>query len=132
MPLMCKQLLQDREIAKDKIKYYKEIKPPNLVLLLYWTSLSNALKLLANSIYGVTGNIFSNLYYPSIAPSVTAYSHLILQKVIKFVEQEVEVIYGNTGLIFIALKTLHVNKNYDEKVKRAISYTKELQEKINK
>ncbi|KAF0506651.1 hypothetical protein F8M41_019127 [Gigaspora margarita] len=113
IPLMHKQLLQDRQIAKDKIKYYKEIKP-NSVLLLYWTSLSNALKLLANSIYSVTGDIFSNLYNLLIAPLVIAYSHLILQKVIKFAEQNAKVINS----ISIALKTLqYINKNINHNAK---------------
>ncbi|RIB09469.1 hypothetical protein C2G38_2208844 [Gigaspora rosea] len=55
MPLMCKELLRQRDIAKGKMKEYKE--DP---VLMYWTSLSNALKLVANSIYEATGFIYSN------------------------------------------------------------------------
>ncbi|RIB24443.1 hypothetical protein C2G38_2283784 [Gigaspora rosea] len=80
MPLMCKELLRQRDIAKGKIKEYKE----DPVLLMYWTSLSNALKLVANSIYGATGFIYSNLYMKPIASLIMAYSRAILQKVINY------------------------------------------------
>ncbi|RIB00603.1 hypothetical protein C2G38_2302204 [Gigaspora rosea] len=74
MPLMCKELLRQRDIAKHKIKQYKE----DPVLLMYWTSLSNALKLTANLIYGATGFVFSNLYMKPIASSIMAYSRSTL------------------------------------------------------
>ncbi|RIB01352.1 hypothetical protein C2G38_2231094 [Gigaspora rosea] len=72
MPLICKELLRQCNIAKGKIKEYKE----DPVLLMYWTLLSNALKLVANSIYGATGFIYSNLYMKPIASSIMAYSRL--------------------------------------------------------
>ncbi|RIB04604.1 hypothetical protein C2G38_2221923 [Gigaspora rosea] len=80
MPLMCKELLRQHDIAKNKIKLYKE----DPVLLMYWSLLSNALKLVANSIYSAIGFIFSNLYMKLIASLITAYSHVTLRKVINY------------------------------------------------
>ncbi|RIB06210.1 hypothetical protein C2G38_1880616, partial [Gigaspora rosea] len=59
--------------------------------------LSNALKLTANSIYGATGFVFSNLYMKPIASSITAYSCSILRKVINYAAQyDIKIVYGNT------------------------------------
>ena len=69
MPLMSLSLLEDRKEAKRNMKEFKDDK----VNLAYYTSQSNALKILANSIYGETGYIFSPLYDKEVASSVTAY-----------------------------------------------------------
>ena len=58
MPLMSLSLLEDRKEAKRNMKEFKDDK----VNLAYYTSQSNALKILANSIYGETGYVFSPLY----------------------------------------------------------------------
>ncbi|RIB11115.1 hypothetical protein C2G38_1881527, partial [Gigaspora rosea] len=64
--------------------------------------LSNALKLIANSIYGTTGFIFSNLYMKPIAFSIMAYSRSILRKVINYAAQyNIEIVYGDTDSIFL-------------------------------
>ncbi|RIB17504.1 DNA-directed DNA polymerase [Gigaspora rosea] len=68
---------------------------------MYWTSLSNALKLTANSIYGATGFGLSNLYMKPIAFSITAYSRSTLRKVINYATQyDIEIVYSDTDSTF--------------------------------
>ncbi|RIB08147.1 DNA-directed DNA polymerase, partial [Gigaspora rosea] len=58
---------------------------------------SNALKLTANSIYGATGFILSNLYMKPIASLITAYLRSTLRKVINYAAQyNIEIVYGDT------------------------------------
>ncbi|CAG8782730.1 8496_t:CDS:2, partial [Cetraspora pellucida] len=100
MALMCKELLEKQNNVKQKMKLFKNDK----IKLLYYTSLSNALKIFVNSVYGETSYRYSPLYYKEVASSITAFCKTILKIMIDFMkEQRFIVVYGDTDSIFYSL-----------------------------
>ncbi|CAG8811277.1 23536_t:CDS:2, partial [Cetraspora pellucida] len=114
--------------------------------LLYYTSLLNALKIFANSVYGKTDYRYSPLYHKEVASSVIAFCKAILKIMIDFVkEQEFIVVYENTDSIFYSLpesyfteldikysdKLLSKKEYWEEQIKLTILYSKILETKIN-
>ena len=139
MPLICKKLLEARAEAKKSMKIY--VNDP--IKLPYFTSKSNALKLLANSIYGETGYLYSPFYRKTIASSVTAFSRETIKKVITFLESKhCNIIYGDTDLVFFTIPETHFSKinslyshdkqlHYSESIKKSIEFTKQITPKVN-
>ncbi|CAG8615689.1 11337_t:CDS:1, partial [Scutellospora calospora] len=80
MLLMCRELLSERGDAKKNIKINQLIE----TLRKHYESLSNALKVFANSIYGENGYIFSPLYKKEISLSVIAFARYCLRLVIEY------------------------------------------------
>ena len=100
MPVMSLRLLQDRMEAKSKMKEFKN----DSTLLAYYTSKSNALKVLANSIYGESGYPYSPIYERLVALSVTTYAKELLKKVVSYLESlKCKVIYGDTDSVFYTI-----------------------------
>ncbi|CAG8836454.1 4129_t:CDS:1, partial [Cetraspora pellucida] len=114
--------------------------------LLYYTSLSNALKIFANSVYGKTGYRYSPLYHEEVASSVTAFCRATLKMMINFVkEQGFIVVYGDTDSIFYSLPesyfteldtkysdgVLSKKEYWEEQIKLTILHSKILESRIN-
>ncbi|CAG8455392.1 6893_t:CDS:2 [Cetraspora pellucida] len=112
----------------------------------YYTSLSDALKVFANSVYGETGYRYSSLYHEEVASSVTAFCRAILQVIINFVrEQGFIVIYRDTDSIFYSLpesyfieldlkysnRLLTKKEYWEEQIKLTIQHFQKLEKNIN-
>lgn len=66
--------------------------------------LSQALKIIMNSFYGVLGSPRCRFFDPRLASSITMRGHQILQKTRELIEAEgLRVIYGDTDSVFVAL-----------------------------
>ncbi|CAG8804925.1 17114_t:CDS:2 [Cetraspora pellucida] len=119
----------------------------NETKLLYYTSLSNALKIFANSVYSETGYRYSPLYHKEVASSVTVFCKATLKIMIDFVkEQGFIVVYRDTDSIFYSLpesyfteldtkysnKLLSKKEYWEEQIKLTILHSKILETKINK
>lgn len=67
-------------------------------------SLSQAIKILMNSFYGVMGSMRSRFYHADIPRAITTTGHYILKNSIEFLEREgLKTIYGDTDSLFISL-----------------------------
>ncbi|CAG8437558.1 14382_t:CDS:10 [Dentiscutata heterogama] len=84
MPKISLGLLNDRIEAKKNIKEAK--KANDFISLSRYESLSNALKVVENSLYEVNGYVFSPLYDEKVAASITGFPCWCLRKVIEFLE----------------------------------------------
>ena len=94
LPHLVTQLWQDRDEAK------KEDNKP----------LSQAIKIIMNSFYGVLGSSGCRFFNPQLASSITMRGHEIIQKSRDIIEQQgYSVIYGDTDSVFVLL-----DKNKDE------------------
>eukprot|EP00746_Dinoflagellata_sp_MGD_P163690 gnl/MRDRNA2_/MRDRNA2_91872_c0_seq1.p1 gnl/MRDRNA2_/MRDRNA2_91872_c0~~gnl/MRDRNA2_/MRDRNA2_91872_c0_seq1.p1 ORF type:complete len:1150 (+),score=221.56 gnl/MRDRNA2_/MRDRNA2_91872_c0_seq1:69-3518(+) len=106
LPMVLQELLAARKVAKNQLK---ECKDPQLSLVL--NSRQLALKVSANSVYGVTGAISGLLPCFPVAASVTAHGRAMIQLTKKKVEEhfsiangyahDAEVIYGDTDSVFV-------------------------------
>ncbi|CAG8782146.1 15489_t:CDS:2, partial [Racocetra fulgida] len=83
MPLISKMLLVDWAIAKKNMK-----KAKNKQKYSYYNSLQNALKTIANSIYGETGYRYSPFYLKYVSSSVTGFARSNLKRIIQYAEQK--------------------------------------------
>ncbi|CAG8814444.1 19240_t:CDS:2, partial [Cetraspora pellucida] len=111
IPLMCEELLTARKETKQMMKLYKN----NEQLYPYYKSKSNALKVLANLIYGVTGYIYSPLYNKQVASSVTASARSFTRHVMEIIKlQGCNVVYGDTDSVFYTLPTNMLKKIHDK------------------
>ncbi|TXR54165.1 DNA polymerase II [Reinekea thalattae] len=64
--------------------------------------LSQAIKIIMNSFYGVLGSHLCRFFDPRLASSITMRGHQILQQTREFIEQEgYAVIYGDTDSVFV-------------------------------
>lgn len=64
---------------------------------------SNAYKVFANSLFGITGSIFSRFYDPAIARSITKNGEWLIKKTMDAaIERGMEPVYGDTDSVFIA------------------------------
>ncbi|ARU95169.1 DNA polymerase II [Tatumella citrea] len=92
LPGIISQIWQNRELAKQQKNQ----------------PLSQALKIIMNSFYGVLGTPACRFFDPRLASSITLRGHEIMQKTRDFIEQQgYEVIYGDTDSTFVWLKTAH-------------------------
>jgi len=88
LPDIVTQLWQDRDNAK------KEKNQP----------LSQAIKIIMNSFYGVLGSSGCRFFNPQLASSITKRGHQILQKSKQVIEQQgYPIIYGDTDSVFVLL-----------------------------
>jgi DNA polymerase elongation subunit (family B) len=115
------------------------------VMLAYYTSKSNALKVIANSIYGETGYVFSPLYELLVSSSVTAYARELLKRVVSYLESlDCKVIYGDTDSVFYTIPAdnftefdneflMQKNKKiyWSKKIEKTIEYSYMLEKKVN-
>lgn len=91
LPEVIKNLLNLRKIAKEK-------KDANL---------SQAVKILMNSFYGVMGSGGCRFYHADLAQSITETGQWIIKEAINFLGQNgFDVIYGDTDSLFIKLNML--------------------------
>ncbi|MEE9326738.1 MAG: DNA polymerase II [Cocleimonas sp.] len=88
LPDIVTQLWQDRDQAK------KENNQP----------LSQAIKIIMNSFYGVLGSSGCRFFNPQLASSITKRGHQIIQNSKKLIEEQgYNVIYGDTDSVFVLL-----------------------------
>ncbi len=96
LPEIIGQVWQNRERAKQHANQ----------------PLSQALKIIMNSFYGVLGTPACRFFDPRLASSITLRGHEIMQKTRDFIEQQgYEVIYGDTDSTFVWLKTAHTEQD---------------------
>jgi DNA polymerase II len=89
LPALIKQLWQ----ARDKAKQEKN------------SPLSNAIKIIMNSFYGVLGSTGCRFFDPRIASSITLRGHEIIKHSRDWIEQQgYQVIYGDTDSLFVWLE----------------------------
>ena len=122
LPGMIKQILDERKAVKTKMmqleKTYSDTGCPNVDYIVF-DRRQNALKICANSVYGMMG--FKNSKYfgnVACAESVTTIGRLLLTDIVKKIEQAypVKVIYGDTDSCMLC----HNDKSKDEVVKLAV------------
>ena len=109
LPDIVTQLWHDRDIAK------KENNQP----------LSQAIKIIMNSFYGVLGSSGCRFFNPQLASSITMRGHQIIQTSKEIIERQgYSVIYGDTDSVFVLL-----GDGKDEEECNAIG--RQLQESLN-
>ncbi|TDN62853.1 DNA polymerase II [Paraburkholderia sp. BL10I2N1] len=92
LPSIVGQISEGREAAKRE-----QNKP-----------LSQALKIIMNSFYGVLGSTGCRFFDPRLASSITMRGHEIMHRTRELIEAEgYEVIYGDTDSTFVRLKHAH-------------------------
>lgn len=88
-------------------------------------ALSQAIKIIMNSFYGILGSTGCRFFDPRLASSITKRSHQILKTTKLWLEQQdLEVIYGDTDSIFV-----HIGKKYDQQSAQALGT--QIQDDIN-
>ncbi len=88
-------------------------------------ALSQAIKIIMNSFYGVLGSNGCRFYDPRLSGSITKRSHAILKTTQEWIEDKgYKVIYGDTDSIFV-----DISADYNQQQSRALG--KELQDLIN-
>lgn len=89
LPEFIEHLLEQRKIARKK----KD------------KQLSQAIKILMNSFYGVMGSFGCRFYHPNLPTAITGTGHRLLLRSKEYLaEKGYEVIYGDTDSLFIKLK----------------------------
>jgi DNA polymerase-2 len=95
LPAIVSQIWEGREAAKRE-----QNKP-----------LSQALKIIMNSFYGVLGSTGCRFFDPRLASSITMRGHEIMHRTRELIEADgQEVIYGDTDSTFVWLKTAHTEE----------------------
>ncbi|MCM8804223.1 MAG: hypothetical protein NC833_03095 [Candidatus Omnitrophica bacterium] len=98
--------LKEREIYKNEMKKYeyksKEYEKYRLI--------QDAIKELANSMYGILGDSQSRYFNQNIAEAITLTGQYLINKAIEFFKMAgLEIIYGDTDSVFIYDKNDNVN-----------------------
>lgn len=100
LPRILTRLLDERKRVKKMMT--KELKQSDPFLYAICNAKQNALKVTANSIYGVTGASQGNIPLPELAESVTCQGRKKLDLAKKAVEElKYKVIYGDTDSVMI-------------------------------
>jgi DNA polymerase-2 len=90
LPDFIAELMDKREVAKLENNPY----------------LSQAIKILMNSFYGVMGSGGSRFYHADLPSAITGTGQWILREAIEFFEREgYEVVYGDTDSVFVKMPT---------------------------
>lgn len=115
LPGMIKQILDERKAVKKSMMQLEKTSVDYIV----FDRRQNALKICANSVYGMMG--FKNSKYfgnVACAESVTTVGRLLLTDIVKKIEQiyPVKVVYGDTDSCMLC----HNDKSKDEVVKLAV------------
>lgn len=98
LPDIIEQLWQARDQAK---KHHN--KP-----------LSQAIKIIMNSFYGVLGTPGCRLHDARLTSSITRRGHEIIKQTVRLIEQQgYPVIYGDTDSVFVSLRSAHSNEQAD-------------------
>ncbi len=88
LPSYIKSLMEKRELAKKDDQH-----------------LSQAIKILMNSFYGVMGTPGSRFYHPDLPDAITGTGQWLLNRTKEFIEERgYRVLYGDTDSIFVELK----------------------------
>lgn len=114
LPNFIEELMQKREVAKlDNDPY-----------------LSQAIKILMNSFYGVMGSGGSRFYHADLPSAITGTGQWILREAIEFLEREgFEVVYGDTDSVFVKMPT---GENVFERAKSLATRANEHMRKVLK
>lgn len=97
LPNFIKELMDKRETAKKEKNIH----------------LSQSIKILMNSFYGVMGTPLSRFYHPNLSKAITGTGQWLLTTVKNMLEeQNYQVIYGDTDSLFIELKS-NETENYN-------------------
>ena len=98
LPDIITQLWQARDDAKQKKN----------------KALSQAIKIIMNSFYGVLGTPGCRVHDARLTSSITLRGHEIIKQSVVLIEQQgYPVIYGDTDSLFVSLRTLHDNTQAD-------------------
>jgi DNA polymerase-2 len=82
------------------------------------TNLSQAVKILMNSFYGVMGSSGCRFYQEDLPDGITGSGQWILKTVIEYLEQRsITVLYGDTDSLFVQLPTI---EDYDGQAKKLV------------
>lgn len=88
-------------------------------------ALSQAIKIIMNSFYGVLGSKGCRFYDPRLSSSITLRGHWIIQTTKAWMEQEgVEVIYGDTDSVFVLI-------DENKTPAQAMAFGREMATKLN-
>ena len=97
LPLKIEELLERRSTAKKQNN----------------TNLSQAIKILMNSFYGVMGSSGCRFYHEDLPDGITGTGQWLLKTVVSFLEEMgLRVLYGDTDSIFVQLKLNDGYENY--------------------
>ncbi len=89
LPDFLTKMMEQRELAKKENN----------------TNLSQAIKILMNSFYGVMGTTGCRFYHPDLPSAITETGQWILKKTAAFLRDKgYQVIYGDTDSVFVCLK----------------------------
>jgi len=109
LPKIIEQLWYERDKAKQENN----------------AALSQAIKIIMNSFYGILGSTGCRFFDPRLAGSITKRSHVLLKTTKQWIEDKgYQVIYGDTDSIFV-----HIGS--DKTIKQSRALGKELQGFIN-
>ena len=116
LPNVMKKLLSLREKAKNTNN----------------THLSQAIKILMNSFYGVMGSSSCRFYHADLARSITETGHWLLKEGKSFLEGELgyRVVYGDTDSLFVVLKSNDIGRPFERAKELADLMNEYLKEKI--
>ncbi|MEJ2073436.1 MAG: DNA polymerase II [Reinekea sp.] len=95
--------------------------------------LSQAIKIIMNSFYGVLGSHLCRFFDPRLASSITMRGHEILQQTRVFIEQSGQrVIYGDTDSVFVHAKDIADPKALGQQLAVALNqwWTEEIQRRF--
>ncbi len=117
LPEIITKLLADRKEAKDKSD----------------ANLSQAIKILMNSFYGVLGSGGCRFYHADLPQSITQTGQWLLKEAINIIEDSGhEVVYGDTDSLFIKLNFLEIGNKHKFANELATKVNERISEKIQK
>jgi DNA polymerase-2 len=77
-------------------------------------ALSQAIKIIMNSFYGVLGTPGCRVHDAKLTSSITLRGHEVIKQTVRLIEQQgYPVIYGDTDSVFVSLQSLHTNAQAD-------------------
>lgn len=127
LPRALRDILKARSMAKKDMAIAKEKYGKNSPQYKKEDSRQGALKVTANSMYGLTGAVIGRLPCKPVAETVTAYGRLLIEVTKKFVEDldpRYEVVYGDTDSVMVRIRGC-------KDVAKAIEEGEKLEKKLN-